>query len=447
LLRRCMSLASMPATVMALVLLLGVDIREYLDSLRISHVLPISQSPNFFQAYRLISVAHLWDLLNHGMLVAPAAIMGLFLLRRRANPMSPETIFLICAFAFPALFAFLFNPEIGAFRDWDLLSLPALPLTLLVALTLARQIKQREALAHVCLLIVGSAALHTVIWIGINADATAAESRFIQLLENGSLSDHARAYGWETIGSYFTSVRSDANRALGAFEKAIAVDDDNPRYWNLAGVILYQQGRNNEAINYLQRAIALQPDKWPENYNNLAAVYSAVGRHVDAVRCLRRAVELNPEYTDGFHNLGMELARLSRFEESVVAFKRAVKLQPTFWEARCDLARALLELERKDEAVDILEEVVSQEPSYMDAYDLLGTIYFRAGHPDLAIEIWQQAIQINPLAVDIYTNLAGAYNAIGRHDLEQRCLRKVLELNPEHPQAAVIRHMLQPPHR
>src|SRR5262245_66064744 len=65
------------------------------------------------------------------------------------------------------------------------------------------------------------------------------------------------------------------------------------RAWYLLGVALHQQGDTPTAIEYVERAIGLEP-QWPLFYANLGSIYAAVGRMRDAERMLRHAIAIAP---------------------------------------------------------------------------------------------------------------------------------------------------------
>ena len=107
--------------------------------------LPLFAEPGLQSQYRIFSLAHFLDFLNQQLLTAPAACMAIFLVRK--SHLGRQTFLLITA-VFPLFFTFLARPEIGVFRDWDIFSLPTLPLTLWVATALMARIRAREALFH-----------------------------------------------------------------------------------------------------------------------------------------------------------------------------------------------------------------------------------------------------------------------------------------------------------
>ncbi|MCK4598087.1 hypothetical protein KAU04_08590, partial [bacterium] len=87
--------------------------------------------------YTLFSPAHLVDMVNEHLLISPVGLILCLLLfigyRREINFKRPLIRFFIIASGFCLLSTFVLNPKIGPSRDWDLLSLPSIPYTLLGA--------------------------------------------------------------------------------------------------------------------------------------------------------------------------------------------------------------------------------------------------------------------------------------------------------------------------
>ena len=147
------------------------------------------------------------------------------LLRKRDFHHQP---FLLIAAVFPLFFTFLARAEIGVFRDWDIFSLPALPLTLWVATALIARIRAREPLFHSAFLLCGSAAIHTLTWISLNAGAGAAEARFVHLVDR--LTGISAVSGWLTLGEFHRR-QNNTTAALQAYKRSIDADPTNPNRW------------------------------------------------------------------------------------------------------------------------------------------------------------------------------------------------------------------------
>ena len=102
---------------------------------------------------------------------------------------------------------------------------------------------------------------------------------------------------------------------------------------------LSESGRTSEAIEYLRRAVALDPHNGPVQYE-LGRLLLERRQFKDAAECFRSAVESMPTSSSLHNDLGVALASDGNLEEAVEHFRRAVSLDPSFAEARHNLASA-----------------------------------------------------------------------------------------------------------
>ncbi|MCB0202849.1 MAG: hypothetical protein KDI03_22485, partial [Anaerolineae bacterium] len=82
-----------------------------------------------------------------------------------ASSTSAELVFLALCTGLYWLFTFVWNPDYGGQRDWDLFSLAAIPATLLLARLLPRVLPDRGQLAEAALMLTAVSAVHTSAWI------------------------------------------------------------------------------------------------------------------------------------------------------------------------------------------------------------------------------------------------------------------------------------------
>ena len=402
------------------------------------HILPLFSEPGFHVPYRIVSLSHLLDFVNLQVLSAPAAVMAVFLFGGKEYRHHP---FLLSAAAVPLFFTFLANPEIGAFRDWDILALPALPLTLWAASALLERRRQDERDHRSVSVICAAAALHTMLWIGLNANPAAAEARYVHLM--GRLNGHAASYGWETLGTYYR-LRGKTVPALNAYKRALDANPQNPRHWLSVGIIYSDLGRPERGIDHLRRATEIQPDL-AEAHINLGAAYLGTGRHGVAIDHLRKATELQPETALTYVNLGAAYNETGRHSEALDVLNKALEIQPEHPGAHVNLGASYHGLGRYQEAVEHLKTALELQPALANAqtYLNIGGTYHSMGRFEEAIPYLQKAIQINPRFTNAYFNLGLAYGALNRMEEARANLRKVLELNPDDPQAPVIRQLLR----
>jgi len=141
-------------------------------------LVPLFVTTTRWEHYTLLSWPHLRDFLNEQILVAPVVLPALVLLwmgigrsglRSLCNALSvdesAQARFLLTATACFLLFVWLWNPDYGGQRDWDLFSLATIPSTLLLVWSLPRLLTLPRLLRAGALPLILFQALHTAAFV------------------------------------------------------------------------------------------------------------------------------------------------------------------------------------------------------------------------------------------------------------------------------------------
>ena len=219
--------------------------------------------------------------------------------------------------------------------------------------------------------------------------------------------------------------------AVDHLQKVIAIRPDQWKAHNNLGAFMKKLGRTEEAIFHLQQTVEINPDL-AESHCNLGVALNEAGRYDSAVRHLRKALELDPEYARGHYGLGYALGQLGQDEEAVRHLNRALEIDPEYAEAHSNLGGLLSKLGRTDEAIRHYRKAISINPDFGKAHSSLGVILDRAGQSDQAIEHFKKAIAIDPANANAYYNMGVTLSGLGRIQDAVRQLRKALQLNPGH---------------
>ena len=423
------ALCCIPLTTAAFLRICGIGFEAYLTGMSGGDVLPVFAEPGYYAQYRIFSVEHLVDFINLQLLSAPAACMAVFLWRMR--PLSRHTFLAICTLV-PLFFTFIAKANIGAFRDWDILSLPALPLTLWAATMLLERIRDGEKLFHCAFVICGAAALHTFLWIGVNAGAEPAEARFTRQLDR--LSGHARTSGWITLAKFHRQ-QENPSAALEAYKRALDADPTNPNRWITVGIVYRGIGRPATAVEYFEKAVELQPDH-PVPYMNLGEAYNDMRQFNKAIEYIRKALTLKSNSAAAHQNLGVLYTKTGQFDKAVEHLNRASTLQPKDARTHELLAETYQDAGKNEEAIHHLERAISLRPRQFRTLVNLAIAYSDVGRNGPAIELLEAAVALQPEFATVHLNLGVVYIRIGQYETAIQCLNKALEIEPDNPHAS-----------
>ncbi len=420
------ALCCVPASALLFLAVSGVGVHEYFLRAGGSHFLPLFDEPGFRAQYRIFALAHIIDWLNQYLLAAPAACMAFFLFRKK--DLSHHPFLAVCAVV-PLCLSFVGNPELGAFRDWDAWSLPAPALTLWVASLMLNRIRDGVRLSPGAYLICGAAAMHTCLWVGLNANAGAAEARFVLLMDR--LTGNASVDGWVAAGNLQRKEGRYAE-ALQAYKRARDSDPVNPNRWLLVGAVYREMGQSAKAIQYYKRAREL----YPENaipYMNLGAAYSDIKQFDKAIAYTREAIALDPGLAIAHRNLGQFYRAIGQFEKVIEHLEKAATLQPKFATTHEHLAEIYRDMGENGKAIHHLAKANSLRPRHMRTLVNLALASSDAGKHERAIELLKEAAELEPGLAAVHLNLGVIYIRTGQHATGIRSLSKAIELKPADP--------------
>jgi tetratricopeptide (TPR) repeat protein len=123
-----------------------------------------------------------------------------------------------------------------------------------------------------------------------------------------------------------------SNQAVAAFQDGLkAAPEKDPNihlFWARMGEAYDLAGRNDEAINAYQQAIAAKPDN-PSYYNNLGNILGRTGKIDQARTAYTKAAELDPQNAAmAWRNFGISLYQAQRMVEAIEPLKKATELDP-----------------------------------------------------------------------------------------------------------------------
>src|SRR5437868_1828884 len=157
-----------------------------------------------------------------------------------------------------------------------------------------------------------------------------------------------------------------AKEYKAAQESAGEKDPNLHLLWAKLGEAYDTAGRNEEAAQAYQQAIAAKPDV-PGYYNNLGNVLARAGKIDEAKAAYTKSAELDPtNAATAWRNFGISLYNAGRLKEAVEPLKKATELDPKSAQAWYLLGAALVgAMETKKEG-DKLVFVI--QPGTVEAY-------------------------------------------------------------------------------
>jgi prepilin-type N-terminal cleavage/methylation domain-containing protein len=197
------------------------------------------------------------------------------------------------------------------------------------------------------------------------------------------------------------------------------------------GLELARQGRHDEAVSELQRALQTG-ENLGETYLALGRSYEVLGRTEKAIKAYSQAIRIKADLTEGYRNLGLAYDRSGQFLNAIRMHMKAIRLSPDDVELRKNLGFAYFNVGSYSEAIKAYKQAL--ELNSQDA-----VIHYNLGLVYLDLEDWEAAVQCQKAITELgetamATNLT---DEIDRQILRNgRAVSKKREVLPSGPELA-----------
>lgn len=218
--------------------------------------------------------------------------------------------------------------------------------------------------------------------------------------------------------------------AEGGYRQAIVRDPAHADAWHLMGVVALQRNAFAEAVERIEKAIAIAPDACAY-HNSLADALSRMdGRAGDSEKHYRRAVAIKPDYFQAYYNLGNLLRRQGKRDEALANYRRALELAPDFPEAANNVGALLAEAGRLDEALAVYRDASKRHPNHPGIHNNLGNVLKLARHLGEAAVAYRRVTELAPGAAEAWRNLAATLKDLGEVAEAEALCRKAHAMAP-----------------
>jgi Flp pilus assembly protein TadD len=188
--------------------------------------------------------------------------------------------------------------------------------------------------------------------------------------------------------------QGNEDEALAHFLSTIRLDPACADANHDAGLLIARRGALREAEGYFAQAVLLDPER-PKFLLDLAAALVKENRPADALPYLVRAERLRPDHGDTLAALGHCLGRLGRAADAVPYLRRAVRLAPANACAHGYLGIALLVHGGEVEARAELIEAVRLDPAHVNFRFQLGSLLARLNEDEGALEQFREVQRLD----------------------------------------------------
>ena len=199
-----------------------------------------------------------------------------------------------------------------------------------------------------------------------------------------------RAVSWRPV------LATSAGLTAAAAVAIAMLSISNPSYmYRRAGDKFNETGAYDRALTAYERAIAEAPED-PDLWRRLGRAALNGKSYRKAADAYRKALEIEPRSAEIYNDLGVALYYLNDYEDARQAYLNALEVRPSYARARKNLG-VLYEKEGDDErAASEYLLALKIDPDMADVHRYLGNLLARGARNDEAVAHWRASLVIDP---------------------------------------------------
>lgn len=234
--------------------------------------------------------------------------------------------------------------------------------------------------------------------------------------------------------AFLESEQGNNTQALNLLEKSLALNPDNQETLILFVFVAIRASQSGKAVRAAERLLNSQPEN--PDYLYLHGAASLQNNSLAAAeRSLTKFMEMRPQDSRGCVALGLVYAaQPEKLDIARWQMENCLKINPGNFEATYQLGLSYKTQGETAKAIGYLEDTVKLSPDYASALRDLGALYLQSGAEAKARPVLEKAVALNPNDADTHFQLSRLYNLIGESLLAKKHLEIFQKLrNPNKP--------------
>ena len=178
-------------------------------------------------------------------------------------------------------------------------------------------------------------------------------------------------------------------------------ENDDDKLYFLLGTTYLQLKKFDEAIDYLNRSIQINPNL-PNSYNSRGIVFSEIKQYEKAIIDYDKVISLNPKFLEAHINKAISLKNINKFNEAKKCLEDCIQIDSSNPKIYHNLGNVLKDMNNLEEAKDAYEKAIYLKNDYAEPYEgradilqKLSKIYKNSNKFELSIKDYEKALNLN----------------------------------------------------
>lgn len=201
------------------------------------------------------------------------------------------------------------------------------------------------------------------------------------------------------------------------FRESVGQDSCFAPGWNNLGIILFDQGKYQEALSCYEKALTCKPGMI-ETLLNRANVYKVTGQYKQALADLAQVKEAKPDTLVVYLALGHIYTQTGDYDQAEAAYEKAITLDAArHADILVNLGVVMYYQNQLDQAEALLKKAIAKDPEEPNSYNAMAMLCIRRAQYDEAMDWIEKALQQEPRNAFYLNNRGYIYLMKGDYEL------------------------------
>lgn len=225
------------------------------------------------------------------------------------------------------------------------------------------------------------------------------------------------------------SLRGDWRSALFAQRQLLQIEGESPANWLELAVLYLRNARPERALTSAEHAINLAPNNGDAWLYKGAALYG-LKRHHEAIEAMQKAIVLKPQRIEMAWGWLADLYyELQLFPQAIATYREALKLTPDDDGLKGRYGIALKDGFQSTEALHLFEKLRDEHPGDPFTWRQIGFVHSNLAQTDAAISAYEKSLSLDRKQPKVWLALMLAYHLVGRDEDLKRAYQNLVGLD------------------
>jgi tetratricopeptide (TPR) repeat protein len=202
-------------------------------------------------------------------------------------------------------------------------------------------------------------------------------------------------YGWILLAVIYNREKKYQN-SIDVLQRALTIHSNDPDLLGMYGSTLSEAGREQQALEPLEKAVKLDPNS-TNNIASLAALYDKLKMWNKSDSLYEIALKQDPDNALLLNNYSYSLTdRGIDLEKAKQMVEKALSIDPDNGAYLDTIGWIYYNLGQYKEALSFIQKALNAREDSAEVIEHMGDVYYKLGQPDEARKYWEQAIEKDP---------------------------------------------------